>query len=160
MDSRAESGPRDMYYTQTITLIPLKEEVTEITSFAGIDIEFDIDQAKGRMLLACFFDMNQRPSRNCMIQFSKKVQELKEKEVVVIAVQASNIDKNTLNEWVKKNNIPFPVGMIQGETDKALFKWGVKSLPWLILTDGKHLIRAEGFGMNELDAKLQQIRRD
>jgi len=111
----------------------------------------------GKRILVCFWDMNQRPSRNCMIQLSKKVQELKEEEVVVIAVQASNIDKDTLKEWVKKNNISFPVGMIQGDTDKALFKWGVKSLPWLILTDGKHLVRAEGFGMNELNAKLQQI---
>jgi len=155
IDSRAESGPRDMYYTQKITLIPLKEEVTEIKSLAGIDIEFDIDQAKGRKLLLCFWDMNQRPSRNCMIQLSKKVQELKEEEVVVIAVQASNIDKNKLNEWVKKNNIPFPVGMIQGDTDKALFKWGVQSLPWLILTDGKHAVRAKGFGLTELDDKIE-----
>jgi len=154
MDSRAESGPRDMYYTQTITLIPLKEEVTEIKSLAGIDIEFDIDQAKGKKLLLCFWDMNQRPSRNCMIQLSKKAQELK-KEVVVIAVQTSNIDKNTLKEWVKKNNISFPVGMIQGDTDKALFKWGVQSLPWLILTDGKHTVRAEGFGLTELDDKIK-----
>jgi len=154
MDSRAESGPRDMYYTQTITLIPLKEEVTEIKSLAGIDIEFDTDQAKGKKLLLCFWDMNQRPSRNCMIQLSKKAQELK-KEVVVIAVQTSNIDKNTLKEWVKKNNISFPVGMIQGDTDKALFKWGVQSLPWLILTDGKHTVRAEGFGLTELDDKIK-----
>jgi len=157
MDSRAESGPRDMYYTQTITLIPLKEEVTEIKSLAGIDIEFDINQAKDSKLLLCFWDMNQRPSRNCMIQINKKAQELKEEEVVVIAIQASNIDKNALNEWVKKNNISFPVGMIQGDTEKALFKWGVKSLPWLILTDSKHTVRAEGFGLTELDDKIEAV---
>lgn len=158
IDSRSdlsESGWWDKYNNETKVLIPLKEKERKITSFAGIDIEFDIDKAKGKMLLVCFWDMNQRPSRNCMIQLSQKVQELKEKEVVVIAVQASNIDKNTLNEWVKKNKISFPAGMVQGDAEKTRFSWGVRSLPWLILTDSKHIVRAEGFGLTELDDKIR-----
>ncbi len=155
MDSRAESGPPDMYYTQTITLIPLKEKVGKITSFAGIDIEFDIDQAKGKMLLVCFFDMNQRPSRNCITRLAKQAEQLKEKGLVVAAVQASKVDQKKLNEWVKKNNIPFPVGIIQDDEEKIRFAWGVKSLPWLILTDSKHSVRAEGFGLTELDDKVE-----
>ena len=150
-----ESGWWDIYYNETKVLIPLKKKERKITSFAGIDIDFDIDQAKGKMLLVCFWDMNQRPSRNCMIQISNKVQELKEEEVVVIAVQASNIDKNKLNEWVKKYNIPFPVGMAQGDTEKTRFTWGVQSLPWLILTDRQHIVSSAGFGLNELDEKLK-----
>jgi hypothetical protein len=157
MDSRAESGPRDMYYSQTVTLIPLESKVEKITSLAGIDIEFDINQAKDKMLLLCFFDTNQRPSRNCMIQLRNKAQELKEKEVIVITVHASNIDKKTLNEWVKKNNIPLPVGMIKGDVEKIRFAWGVKSLPWLILTDKKHVVTAEGFGLAELNDKIEAV---
>jgi len=32
---------------------------------------------------------------------------------------------------------------------------GVKSLPWLILTDSKHTVRAEGFGLTQLDEKIE-----
>ncbi len=154
VDSRAESGPRDMFYNQTITLIPLKAKERKITSFAGIDIEFDIDQAKGKMLLVCFWDMNQRPSRNCIIQLAKRAEELKRKGITVVAVQASKVEKNDLDEWVKKNSIPFPVGMIQGDEEEIRFNWGVKSLPWLILTDKEHTVTAEGFGLDELDDKI------
>jgi hypothetical protein len=62
-----------------------------------------------------------------------------------------------LNDWVKKYNIPFAVGMIAGDEEKTRFEWRVKSLPWLILTDRKHIVRAEGFGLSELDEKIKQV---
>jgi len=158
MDSRAESGPRDMYYTQTITLIPLEPKERKISSFEGIDIEFDMEQAKDEMLLLCFFDMNQRPSRNCILQLSKKVQELKEKGVEVIAVHASTAEETTLNEWIKKQNVLMPVGMIKGDVEEMRRAWGVKSLPWLILTDRDHVVAAEGFGLSELNENIKEAR--
>jgi len=33
--------------------------------------------------------------------------------------------------------------------------WGVKSLPWLILTDRKHVVTTEGFGLNNLDTLIE-----
>ncbi|MFH1235642.1 MAG: hypothetical protein V1685_01745 [Parcubacteria group bacterium] len=33
--------------------------------------------------------------------------------------------------------------------------WGVKSLPWLILTDTRHIVSSEGFGSGELDMKIK-----
>jgi hypothetical protein len=35
------------------------------------------------------------------------------------------------------------------------FACGVKSLPWLILTDNEHIVRAEGFGISELEQKMR-----
>jgi len=99
--------------------------------------------------------MNQRPSRNCVQQLSKRAQELKAKGVDVV-VQASKVDESELNEWVEKNNITFPVGMIQDDDEKTRFNWGIKSLPWLILTDSKQVVTAEGFGLDELDDKIGQ----
>lgn len=107
-----------------------------------------------KRILVCFWDMNQRPSRNCLRQLSTKAQELKAKDIVAIAVQSSKIDENTLKQWVKKNNIPFPAGMIEGDSEKIRFTWGVRSLPWLILTDKQSIVRAEGFTLIELDEKL------
>ena len=85
---------------------------------------------------------------------SKRAKELRAKDVLVVAIQASKVDDSVLNEWVEKNNIPFPVGMVQGDQEKSRFTWGVCSLPWLILTDKKHIVTAEGFTLAELDEKL------
>ena len=159
IDSRAdlsESGWWDNYYNETKALIPLKEKERKITSFADIDIEFDFDQAKDKRLLVCFWDMNQRQSRNCIMQLAKQAEQLEEKGVAVITVHVSNIDEKTLNEWAKKNVIPFPAGMIQGDAGKVRLEWGVKSLPWLILTDSKHVVYADGFSLGELENKLGQ----
>jgi len=59
------------------------------------DLKVDISPAdtNNKMLLIWFFDMEQRPSRKCIMQLSKKAQEVKVKDVVVIAVQASRIDE-------------------------------------------------------------------
>ena len=77
--------------------------------------------------------------------------------MTVVAVQASKVDKNALSEWVNENNIPFPVGMVQDDTEKVCFAWGVKSLPWLILSDHKQIVHAEGFVLSDLDEKVKQI---
>jgi translation elongation factor EF-1beta len=100
--------------------------------------------------------MNQRPSRNCITRLAKRAEQLTQKGIVVAAIQFSKIDQNALNEWIKKYNIPFPVGVVQGDAEKAHFNWGVKSLPWLILTDSKHVVRAEGFGLDELEEKIRE----
>ena len=125
-----------------------------LPDWKGIKLELKESQTKDKVMLICFFDMEQRPSRNCMRELAKRAQKLKEKAVTVVAVQASKVHENALNEWGKTNNIPFTVGMIQGDEEKTLFTWGVRSLPWLILTDKEHIIRAEGVAMSELDEKL------
>jgi hypothetical protein len=121
----------------------------------GITTDFTPAQAKGKMVLVCFYDMNQRPSRYCLTQLAEQAEQLKNKSVTVIAVQASKTEQEALNQWIKKNNIPFSVGIVQGDAEKSRFAWGVKSLPWLILTDNKHTIRAEGFNLTELDDKIE-----
>ncbi|MHC4526349.1 MAG: redoxin domain-containing protein, partial [Planctomycetota bacterium] len=129
-----------------------------LPEFAGIDLEFKAQQAKNKKLLVCFWDMNKRPSRDMVIGLSERAQRLKDKDVAVICVQASKVDEKALNEWLKDSNIPFPVGMVQGNEQQTKFNWGVKSLPWLILTDWKHTVRAEGFGINELDEAAKWVR--
>ena len=47
--------------------------------------------------------------------------------------------------------------MIRGDKEEVLRKWGVKSMPWLILTVPSHVVSAEGFGLAELNDELRQI---
>jgi len=120
-----------------------------------LGIELSPDDAKDKMIVMCFFDMQQRPSRNCVMQLARRAEELKEKGVVIVAVQASKVEQNTLDEWVKSRSTAFPVGIIEGDEQEKQFAWGVKSLPWLILTDREHVVIAEGFMISELDEKLE-----
>ena len=72
-----------------------------------------------------------------------------------VAIQATKIDKDTLDDWVKENKISFPVGVIEANEAKTRMVWGVKSLPWLILTDKKHIVHSNGFQLGELENKIQ-----
>jgi len=119
-----------------------------------IAVDHDPNQTKDKMILVCFWDMNQRPSRHRIAQLAKQAEQLNCKGVTIIAVQASKVDGNKLNEWVEKNNIPFPVGVFQGDEEKTRFAWGVRYFPWLILTDKQHVVTAEGFTLDELNEKL------
>jgi len=122
----------------------------------GIKTDFSPGQAKGKMILVCFSDMNQRPSRYCITELAKQAEELREKGVTIVAIQAPKVDEDTLNEWLKEHSVSFSVGTVEGDEEKTRFAWGVQSLPWLILADKEHIIRAEGFALEELDKKIKQ----
>ena len=41
--------------------------------------------------------------------------------------------------------------------EKARAAWGASAWPWLILTDKTRRVAAEGFALEELDAKLEAL---
>ena len=123
----------------------------------GLGVNLSPANANDKVILVCFFDMNQRPSRNTVIRLARRVEELKQKDVVIIAIHVSKITEDTLDKWIKDQSISFPVGMVQGDEEEARFTWGVKSLPWLILIDKEYIVRAEGFALAELDKKVHII---
>jgi len=165
---KGTSKPKDTKAFKNVSLEPGHETQVQVEvektgallgrallGFEGIEIEFDAESAKNKEILVCFFDIGQRPSRHCVRELAKKAGQLKEKGITIATVQASKIDKGKLDKWVEDNNISFAVGMVGDEEEKIRFKWGVKSLPWLILTDEGHIVRAEGFGVDELDEKAK-----
>ena len=149
------SGRDYVYGISPISATPLINKPLPELEAVGVDVL--PSDANDRMILVCFFDMEQRPSRSCVIQLAKRAEELKRKGVTVVAVQVSVVKMDNLDQWVKKNRIPFPVGMARDDETKARFTWGVKSLPWLILTDREHVVTAEGFGLAELGNELKRI---
>lgn len=128
-----------------------------LPSLESLDIGMQWDQFKGKAVCVCFFDMQQRPSRHVVTQLNQRVLRLEEKDIEVIAIQASKTEENELNEWISKNTIRFPVGTTKGDTEKIFPAWGVKSLPWLILTDEQRIVRAEGFTLSELERRIKDI---
>ena len=128
-----------------------------IPEFDGIDIDFDLSRAADKMMLVCFWNVEQRPSRYCLRDLAERSQELKDKGVIIAAVHATKNNKETVEEWIKKSNIPFPVGTIQSDAKEIFSTWGVESLPWLILTDRQHFMINSGFPLTELDEKIKEI---
>ncbi|MBM4027170.1 MAG: redoxin domain-containing protein [Planctomycetes bacterium] len=127
-----------------------------LPGFEGIKIDLTPEQRKGKRVLVCFFDWEQRPSRNQVLQLAKQAEALKERNVLIAVVHVSKADDATVRKWAADSKIPFPVGMIQGDKDEVLATWSVKSLPWLILTDAGHVVTAEGFAPDDLNRKLDE----
>jgi len=128
-----------------------------LPAWDGIQIDLAPNDAKDKRLLVCFFDMNQRPSRHCVTQLSKKTQAFQEKGVLIVVVQAAEVEADAFGAWAGKYATALPAGRIVGDIDAVKYTWSVQSLPWLILTDKQHIVRAEGFGLNEIDTKLAEI---
>jgi uncharacterized GH25 family protein len=128
-----------------------------IPGFDGIKIDLPADRIQGKRLLISFFDMNQRPARHCVQQLAKKAQELADEGIVIVAVQTTDLDADTLADWVKKAGIEFPIGTVQNDIQEIKYIWAIRALPWLILTDSQHVVRTEGFALSELEAKIKEI---
>ncbi len=127
-----------------------------VPDLKGLNLGITPDQSAGKRLLVCFFDMGQRPSRNTVLQSAKRAGGLKEKEIVAVLVQATKVEEAAFKDWIRQNAIPFPVGRIEGDENKARFALGVRSLPWLVLVDSRHIVRADGFAVAELEICLQK----
>ena len=84
-----------------------------------------------------------------------KADELKEKNVEVILVHASAIEKEYLDNWLKENNISFTFGISKENQEQTKFDWGINALPWLLLTDKDHIVTDEGFSISEIGEKIK-----
>lgn len=129
---------------------------SRLPNFNGIKLDLSPERIKDKRALVCFFDWEQRPSRSCVMQLARQAETLAARGVAVAAVSVSTGDDAALQAWAKRNQIPFPVGAIQGDKDEVLFTWSVKSLPWLILADSVRTVTAEGFNPAELAQKLEE----
>ncbi|MBN2591361.1 MAG: hypothetical protein JXA96_15965 [Sedimentisphaerales bacterium] len=123
------------------------------------NISFDSNLIKDKMLLLCFWEMEQRPSRNCIQMLIESSQELFEENVYIAFIHAGPVERQTLVDGLEKNGIQLPVGIIEKSLHEIERNWGVRSLPWLILTDKNHIVSAEGFGYQELNEKLNEIKK-
>jgi len=126
----------------------------------AVNVALNPNDIKDKLLLVCFWDMQQRPSRHCVKNLAEMAEALAAKGVTTISVQASKVDEKDLKYWIEKLNIGFPVGVIEGDEEKTKFAWGVRALPWLILTDRNHVVGSNGFSLIELDEKLKTINGD
>jgi uncharacterized GH25 family protein len=108
-------------------------------------------------LLAVLIDAEQRPSRRALRLLGEQAAAIKEKGVAVIVIHNGTMTEDDFKAWKQEAALAFPVGCFKGDAEKGRSAWGASALPWLILTDKAHRVTAEGFPLEELDAKLKDI---
>lgn len=108
-------------------------------------------------ILLCLFDSQQRSSRHLVRELIAQHEALRQKGLTVLGVQAAVIDRRSFQEWKGSNAFPFPVGRVAKESRQTAWVTGTTSLPWLVLTDAQRRIAAEGFDLEEIDAKLKPL---
>jgi len=112
-----------------------------------------VDAAAGKQVLVVFHDSSQRPSRRAMSKLAEASKSLAGKGVAVFAVEVSG-QKPGAQEG--------PGGVyatvwLSEKVEETKFAWGVKALPWLVLTDREHVVKAEGFPVDELYVKMTEV---
>ncbi len=109
----------------------------------------------GKPILLCLFDIEQRPSRRFIKQLAEQLDALRQKGVTVLGLQAAVTTAEAFKEWKDANPVSFPVGRVAEKADNTKWASDVEKYPWLILTDADRRVTAEGFALDELDAKLK-----
>jgi hypothetical protein len=111
----------------------------------------------GKPVLLCLFDASQRPSRHVIHQLAEQAAALRQRNVILMGVQAAVISDETFNEWKSASPVSFPVGRVTEKSGKSRWASAVPALPWLILADANHRVVAEGFAPDELDAQIKKL---
>jgi protocatechuate 3,4-dioxygenase beta subunit len=122
-----------------------------------VNLETDAAPA-GKPVLLCLFDASQRPSRHVVSQLEQQAAGLRQQGITVLGVQAAITTDDIFNQWKSGSPVSFPIGRVT-EKNAPQAKWAsnASALPWLILTDAKHQVVAEGFAMDDLDAQIKKM---
>jgi hypothetical protein len=115
------------------------------------------DAPEGKPILALLMDAEQRPSRRALHAIAEQAPALKEKGVSVLVIHLGPMAEDAFNDWKKAAAVPFPIGTLKVDPDKARAAWGATALPWLILADKTRHVAAEGFPADELEIRLAEL---
>ena len=124
-----------------------------------LNVDVETKDLEGQAVLVGFFDVRQRPSRHFLKKLAARAEELQGQGLAIIIVQAAPIDADEMQAALANLGVDLPMGVLQDDATKTRADWAVQGLPWFILADPKHVVRADDFTFNELDAKLQAIAR-
>ncbi|MDH7599213.1 MAG: carboxypeptidase-like regulatory domain-containing protein [Sedimentisphaerales bacterium] len=111
-----------------------------------------LDLADKEVLL-CFLDIQQGPSRRMLVELSSRAATLSSKGITILLIQVYKIELDRYHDWLQSNNIGLPIHLYDGDFDQDSLQLGIKGLPWLMLTDKRHTVIAEGPTLSQLDQR-------
>jgi uncharacterized GH25 family protein len=111
----------------------------------------------GKPVLLCLLDVQQRPSRRMARLLGDQLEALRGKGITVLAAQFVPATDENWNDWKDANPVQFPITRLSNKAEKPRWASGLENLPWLILSDKKGVVAAEGFDLDELDSKMAEV---
>jgi len=149
----ADRKRRLLKYKPDESMFPV---IKTLPKFDVFDLKLEPDETKDKIILLCFVDIKQA-SQKYAFTLAERASKLAEKDVLVIFVDAAGSEKKQIDNWAKQHSIKVPIGRLFKELLKEIRQaWGIEALPRPVLTDRNHVIVAEGFALEELEAKIKE----
>jgi hypothetical protein len=112
----------------------------------------------GRLGLLCIVDAEQRLSRRVLRLLNDQAETLKQKGVALAIVQTAPLTEDAWAD-LKRSLNPEAVAIGRVSLRSPANRWVTEAtpLPWLILVNLQGRVAAEGFTLDELEAKLEAL---
>jgi hypothetical protein len=145
-------------YDQPRRTVPARASLKgkPLPELATIGLSKDAAPANQPLLL-CVMDAEQRPSRRTAKVLADQCKTLESKGVCTLLVQCAGVSDSAVTEWTNSVPMPFTIGRIAEKSADNKWATEVPSLPWLILRDTKGNVVAEGFAVDELESRLNDL---
>jgi len=130
-----------------------------------LEIGFDARRIRNKKVLVVFVDYAQRASQIAISQLQRFSRQLGDQNVAVVCIQVAPVDEDGLRQWKRQNKISLPIDVLPGHGVQAGIpllqqssgimsmlrqQWGVRSLPWAVLTDERQQIVATGVNIGRV----------
>ncbi len=115
-------------------------------------------KSDGAIVLVCIWNVEQRPSRHVAKALAARTGALREAGVAYISIEVSALSDGERSEAMSEAGIDSAGIYFLSESSRAQERLGADSLPFLLLTDLEHIIRAANFSLDDLDAKIDEAR--
>jgi hypothetical protein len=115
------------------------------------------DAPASEPVIVLLIDAEQRPSRRTLEVLTDQATGLKAKPVAVVVLEVGSMTESDYAGWLQGATLPFLITRLKGNAANGRSAWGARSLPWLILADKNHRVVADGFPIEDLDAKLKEL---
>ncbi|MBW7990640.1 MAG: hypothetical protein FVQ84_11585 [Planctomycetes bacterium] len=142
-----------------------------------LEMGFDYKGFKNKKNLVVFVDYINRSSQIAFNSLKRRQLELRRRNVEIVCIQVTPVDEGDFAEWKKENRISFPVYILPGQPGRdgknnpiiskqapkimntLRREWGLRSLPWTILTDENQKILATGLNIHRISSMVYEEER-
>ncbi len=147
---------------------------SQLPDLRVLEMGFDYKHFKNKKNLVVFMDYTKRPSQIAINSLKRGQLDFRRSNVEVVCIQVVPVDEQDLIAWKKENKISFPVYLLPGQSEwdgknnplvskpapsimnTLRREWGVRSIPWTILTDENQKVLATGLNVSSILNMLYQ----
>jgi protocatechuate 3,4-dioxygenase beta subunit len=147
---------------------------SQLPNLRVLGMGFDYKGLKNKKTLVIFVDYTNRPSQIVIDLLKRRQLELRRSKLEVVCIQVAPVDEGDFAAWKKENKISFPIYILPGQSGRGgknnplILKqtpkimntlrqeWGVRSIPWTILTDENQKILATGLNIHRISTMIYE----